>query len=427
MLFWIVAGALAAATAALIVRPLLAPPPPLPPESPDIALYRNQLAEVDQDVARGVLPEDEAARARLEIERRLLAADRAGAPRAADPPRLASVAAAAAGAAAVVLGGLVLYSALGEPGRPDEPRAPRVAAAAQALAERPAQAELEARFRAVVPYEVPAEAPADYLAMVERLRQVVPTRPDDLEGWQLLALHEGRLGDFAASARAQARVVELKGEAATADDLAALLDRMVAAAGGLDVSPEAEAVLERLGAIDRAHPALRYYIGLLYARTGRPDLAFPLWAALIREAPAESFHRRLAEGQMPDVAWLAGRDWPPEGVAVPAMAAPAPEPSPGPTPEPAPGPNAAEIAAAAALAPEDRQAMIEGMVEGLAARLAAGGGPPADWARLVTSLAVLGQRERAAAILAEGRAAFADDPEALALLLEAERAAGLGG
>jgi cytochrome c-type biogenesis protein CcmH len=69
--------------------------------------------------------------------------------------------------------------------------------------------------------------------------------------------------------------------------------------------------------------------------------------------------------------------------------------------------------------------MIRGMVESLRARLDAEGGPAEDWARLVTSLAVLGDGAGAAAALARGRAAHGGDAGAEAVLAEAARRAGL--
>jgi cytochrome c-type biogenesis protein CcmH len=77
--------------------------------------------------------------------------------------------------------------------------------------------------------------------------------------------------------------------------------------------------------------------------------------------------------------------------------------------------------AAASMAPEDRAAMIEGMVEGLAGRLAAEGGPPEDWARLITAFGVLGRTEQAQAVYDEALAVFAEDPEALERIEEAGR------
>ncbi|TNC63221.1 c-type cytochrome biogenesis protein CcmI [Rubellimicrobium roseum] len=400
MLFWIVAGTLAAVVAALLVRPLLAPPPAGAAESPDAAIYRDQLAEVDRDLARGTLGPAEAERARTEIARRLLAADRAGPLSFAEAPRRAGVAVAAVAAGLVVLGSLLAYSALGRPGAGDTPLARRLAEAQALRDQRPSQAEAEAQAAGMF---AEPEAPAEYLEMVEELRHIVPERGDDLTGWTLLADHEARLGRYADAARAQARVIAIKGGEATAADHLGLVDRMVAAAGGI-VTPEAEAALADLAALDTDNLGLLYYLGLLEAQTGRPDRAFPLWRKVVEEAAPDSLHHRLASGQIVDVAWLAGVDY-----------------------EPPAGPSDADMAAAQEMDPESREQMIRGMVDGLASRLASEGGPPADWARLITSLAVLGETERAGAILAEARSTFAGNPEAEALLDQAATQAGLDG
>lgn len=403
MMFWIVAGMLAALVALLLARPLLAPPQRTAEASPDQAIYRDQLREVDRDLGRGVIGPEEAERARTEIARRLLAADRAGPVHLGEAPRRAAVAVAVGAAGLVVLGSLLLYSVLGRPGTADLPRAARIAEAEVLRGSRPSQAEAEAAALAAFPVPTP-QAPADYLEMIEELRRVVPTRPDDLQGWELLALHEARLGRYADAARAQRRVVEIKGADATAADFLGLADRMVAAAGGA-VTPEAEMVLSEIASRDPEDLGLLYYLGLLEAQTGRPDRAFPLWRKVIEDAPEDSLHRRLALGQIEEVAWLAGVDYEP-----PAASS---------------GPTAEDMAAAAEMDPAARQEMVRGMVDSLAARLAAEGGPVEDWARLVTSLGVLGDTERAAAILAEARQVFAGDEAALAALDGAARDAGL--
>jgi cytochrome c-type biogenesis protein CcmH len=68
---------------------------------------------------------------------------------------------------------------------------------------------------------------------------------------------------------------------------------------------------------------------------------------------------------------------------------------------------------------------ITAMVDGLAARLAAEGGPPEDWARLIRSLGVLGRQDEAQAILAEARQRHAGDAPGLAAIEAAARDAGL--
>jgi cytochrome c-type biogenesis protein CcmH len=63
--------------------------------------------------------------------------------------------------------------------------------------------------------------------------------------------------------------------------------------------------------------------------------------------------------------------------------------------------------------PEDRQQAIQGMVEGLAQRLASSGGSAEEWSRLVRSYAVLGQREKASESLQSARGALARDRASL--------------
>lgn len=368
MLFWIVAGTLAALVALAVLRPLLAPPPEGSAQ-PGLAVYRDQMAEIERDVARGVLAPEEAERARAEVGRRVLALPDGPAPATAAP---APLPVALAAGAVLVLGSFGLYAALGAPGAADTPRAARLAASEEARAARPSQAEAEA---AAPPIEV-EDVPPEDLALVEELRAVVPTRPDDPEGWRLLATEEARLGRYAEAARAQARLVALEDGA---EARARLLDLMVAAAGGGFVSPEAEAALMPLLAGAPDHPAALYYAGLLEAQVGRYDLALPPWRQLV-EGP-DGFHRRLALPRIEAVAQAAGVDYAP---------------------------------------PADPQAeAIRGMVEGLASRLAAEGGSAEEWARLVTSLRVLGEDEAAARALEAGRAAHAGDAGLAALAEDA--------
>lgn len=403
MMFWIVAGMMAALVALVLARPLLAQPPPAAEASPDQAIYRDQLREVDRDLSRGVIGPEEAERARTEIARRLLAADRAGPLRFHEAPRRVALVTASMAAALAVLGSLLLYSFLGRPGAVDLPRASRIAQAEALRDARPLQAEAEAMALEAFPPPEP-RAPADYLEMIEELRRVVPTRPGDLQGWELLALHEARLGRYADAARAQERVVAIKGEDATAEDVLGLADRMVAAAGGV-VTPEAELVLSGIADREPDNLGLLYYLGLLEAQTGRPDRAFPLWRKVIEDAPDGSLHRRLALGQIEEVAWLAGVDYEPPSATA--------------------GPSAGDIAAAADMEPAAREEMVRGMVDSLSARLAAEGGPAEEWARLITSLAVLGDSGQAGAILTEARGVFAGDEAAAAMLDRAAQEAGL--
>ena len=74
---------------------------------------------------------------------------------------------------------------------------------------------------------------------------------------------------------------------------------------------------------------------------------------------------------------------------------------------------------------EDRKEMIRGMVERLSDRLATEGGPPEDWARLISALGVLGETERARAIWTEAQAGFRRHHAALKTVNDAAVNAGL--
>ena len=371
----------------------------------DMKVFRDQLEEVDRDLARGVIAEDEAARLRTEISRRILAADgqmrAAPAASRAGPPLGLSATLVLGVVAAVALG---TYVTRGAPGAPDQPMVMRLAEASALRATRPSQAEAEANF--VAPLMAAPEP--QHQELVAKLREVMANRPDDLQGQQLLARNEAGLGDYPAAARAQAAVIRIKGQEATLEDLSFGAEMMILAASGV-VTPEAEALLTRILQQDPRNGVARFQSGRLMLQTGRPDLAFRFWAPLWEESPDDAYWLPILQQQLPDLAWLAGQH---------RYEMPARKPA-------ARGPSASDVEAASEMSEADRARMIQGMVEGLMARLATEGGTAPEWAQLLRALGVLQDRERATAILAEARQRFAGRDEDLALIEAAARAAGV--
>lgn len=401
MLFWITTIVLSLAVAASLALPLVGRRLRATDPGQARAIYKDQLGEVDRDLARGVIDAAEAERVRTEIARRLLAADRETPAHVDDAPKWITRLAAGLAVVGVVGGAFGLYRSIGAPGYGDQPRAARIAASDEMRATRPSQAEAEAQVAPFVAANriVP---PPEIQSVVDDLRAALTENPDDLAGWQVLTDFETRTGNLAAAAAAMGQVVRIKGETASVDDLLGLVDRMVFSAQGY-VSPEAEMVLDRIAAHAPENIGLLYYAGLLYAQTDRADLAFELWRRVI-ENGGTGLHARLARDGIGDVAWLSGRSY---------------------TPPDLPGPSAEEVAAAADMAPEDREAMIRGMVAQLSDRLATEGGTAEDWARLISSLVVLEETTQAAAIWSEAQGVFANNPEELDLIRTAAVAAGL--
>lgn len=415
MSFWIFTGALAlVATGAMVVAMLRRREGAAEASASfDVQVYRDQLKELDRDMARGTINKTEGERARVEISRRLLEADRkaqAGSQAHTAPAGLTYVAAAIA-AVIVIGGGFALYDRMGAAGYPDMGLEARKDIAREARENRDSQAEMEAALPAWG--GPPPEAPADYVALVERLREAVSSRPDELEGHMLLADHEEALGNFVAAWKAQSRVVELKGAEATAGDNARVAHLMILAAEGM-VSPEAETYLARAMEIDPGNEAARFLTGIMYDQTGRPDIAFRLWRQLLEQPGAgNSPWMTIIRGNIESLAARAGQDYtvPPTPVAPPMAGTD--------------GPTAEDIEAAQAMSPEEQQAMIEGMINQLSDRLATEGGPASEWARLINVLGVVGDTDRAKLIFEEALGVFEGRDEDIALLTQAAQSAGV--
>jgi cytochrome c-type biogenesis protein CcmH len=402
--FWAAAGLMAFAVGLYMLRALSQAGSAAPDGANEVSLYQGQLAEIERDLARGVLASAEAERLRTEVQRRILDALRhnekaapQGSPAGGLGPKMAALVIMAA-----LAGGAGLYVRYGAPGYADLPFSKRMALADAAYENRPSQDEAEA----AAPPAPQMPADAQFLALMDQLRSAVQARPDDLQGLTLLARNEAQMGNFAAARRAYEALIAAKGDAAAADDYLGAAQAMISAAGGL-VTPQAEAALMQVLRLDPQNPMARYFSGLMFAQVGRPDRSFDLWAQLLQDSPPDAPWTASLRSLLPQVAAAAGVKY-----QLPAEF----------------GPSAEDIANAAELSPDDRRLMITGMVEGLENRLMVqkASGTGEEWARLVSSLIVLGEGARAEAAFEAARLALAADPSAMQLVQEAVTRAGMG-
>jgi cytochrome c-type biogenesis protein CcmH len=252
---------LAGVVVTLLLRPLRATGARTDIGESEVALYRDQLAEIGRDVDRGVIGEAEAEAARIEVSRRLLAADdarqRAVRENSAANPRWRKGMAVAI-ALGVPLAALAVYLQSGSPGLPDRPLAPRLAVSADQL---------------------PVEA------LVVRIERRLKAQPDDLQGWELVAPTYLRLGRYDDAAGAWTRAMILDG--ATAERLAARGEARVLAADG-QVTGGAKADFEKAAALDPAEPRAQYFLGIADYDEGRSDAALARWKAMLADAPEDA-------------------------------------------------------------------------------------------------------------------------------------------
>jgi cytochrome c-type biogenesis protein CcmH len=390
MTLWLAVALMTVAAIFAVLWPLARPASRLRSGS-DVAVYRDQLDEIERDRAAGLIADKEAAAAQVEVSRRLIAA--ADAQTSTSPPAAAASTVWRRRAVAVValvmlpFGAAAIYLVLGSPTLPDQPLAPRLAAAAR------------------------GNQSVDNL--IARVEAHLEQKPDDGRGWEVIAPVYVRLGRFEDAVKARRNAIRLNGE--TAEREAALGEAMVFAANGV-VTAEAKAAFERAVALDAGYVQARYFLGLAAEQDGNRAQAGAIWRALVDGAP-------------PDAPWL---DFVRRALArvggEPASAGSGPNQS-GPSlsgPNQS-GPSEEQVAASADLPPEQRNAMIRSMVERLAERLTRDGSDVEGWLRLVRSYMVLGERDKARAAAGTARRALGADPGKLQRLDDLVKGLGLEG
>lgn len=384
----------------------------------DVAIYRDQLREVDHEAALGLIDTAQAETARTEIKRRLLAA---GETTDAVLPALSSgerTFAAIGVASVVVFGSIGLFALTANV----EQLSDAPVAAIEPPVRNPAAAPTVAAVAAGAPPALPNAAPASGVGKAPRARTPLPpveemiqrlvTRlqrnPKDVEGWRMLGWSYSSTEHFTEAAAAYARAIELNPDSADFRD--ARVEALIRAAKGV-VTPDAKSANEETLKVHPKDARARYIGGLTREQAGDKAAAQEEWNALLGELDkndpyAQEIRQRVADGK----GFESTRAEPPPGrangdaaVAVNAEAT-APD-----APEADRGPRQEDIGNAEAMAPDDRQAMIQRMVDSLASRLERSPNDADGWIKLIRSRSVLGDRDKAKLAVEKALKVFADE------------------
>lgn len=338
----------------------------------EVAVYKDQLAEIERDLAAGLIAAPEAEAARVEISRRLLAAagsEQAMTPKSSVKWRRAAAVLALAGLPLVAIG---VYVPLGSPRLQDFPLAQRERGSGSGMAQ-----SLE--------------------NLVVQVEQHLEKNPTDGRGWNVIAPVLERLGRFDDAVRAYRNSLAYNGE--SAERRSDLGEAMSAAAGGV-VTAEAKAEFERAHALSADDPKANYFLGLAAEQDGRKDDAANIWRALLAKAPADAPWRPLVQTSLARVGG--------GGATMPAL-------------------SDETLAASKDMKEGDRNAMVRGMVERLATRLKQNGDDVEGWLRLVRAYLVMGDRDKAVGASTDARQAVANDAARLRQLDEGLKTLGLDG
>lgn len=371
MLFWILSPILTILTLVSIAYPLFRKSDPV--DSTELygaSVYRDQLKEIDREVERGQIAADEADLARTEIARRLLALSQSEVdrPGTSAPSRFTIITAICTMVLLPFLVG-ISYLALGSPGRTDMPLQARMSAdpATQSIEE-----------------------------LVARAESRVQSKPDVVRGWKVLAPVYMRLGRASDAANAFRQVLRLSPENSPDRPQfnAALGEALTAVAGGI-VTVEAKQYFENAAKGDPNQVNPQYFLAIAYGQEGDYARAIAAWQELLTASPENAPWLATAKRELQRMHGLAGtvvKDDPEK----PKLG----------------GPTSEQVASAAGMSQQDRTAMIEGMVENLAEKLAEDPSRLDGWLRLIRSYAVLGRTDEAQVALNTALAQFADDSQA---------------
>jgi cytochrome c-type biogenesis protein CcmH len=356
--FWIVAGLLTAAVVVLLARPLMRKGDTEDSGGTDLAVYRDQLAELERDRSRGLIESDQAVSIETEISRRMLKAARSAQPVAATgaPSRILATII----AILVPVAGLVIYLSVGQPDLPGQP-----------LAERNLQQ---------------GQDPAKLIAEVTEIRNRLKQTKDDLDRWVMVGEAYEKLGQPRQAVESFRVAKQI-----SPDDpgiSAALGEALINADGGA-VGEEAKTLFQSIPQDAESQPEARYYLALASAQAGDMKTALKGWQSLLSDSPANAPWIEQTRARIASAAQAMGLD--------PAKETPDPKPpasmaAEGPLEG---GPDTPQGQAIKQMAPEQQEQMIQGMVARLAARLQANPDDPEGWRKLARAYQVMGLPEKA--------------------------------
>lgn len=443
MLLWILLTAMTSFAAVWLAAPLLAErQSQRAAYASGLAVYRDQLAEIERERRDGLIEADQADTAALEVKRRMLAVERGGSvslPTLSLAQRHMSVATVVG---LVAIGSAILYANLGRPDVPavsHEPTTLVLDQAAQSYSfrrasEKPAEASptiATATTAPVIPLGNGAAAGQGSQRgslgtvddMIERLKTRLSKDPSNVETLRMIGWSYAATGRTAEALEAYRKAVELAPKNAAL--LSAYGEVMVRTADG-QVTPEALAIFDR--AVESAPKDLRarFFKALALQQSGDKKTALDLYIATIADAPADdpavadvrTEATKLAAELGVDIAGrlpaVAEQPLPGPPAETPAAAATAPR-----------GPTAADVRAAEAMSEGDRSAMIRTMVDGLASRLEQSPRDVEGWVRLIRARQVMGETDKAKAALTKAFTVFGDSPDDQAKISAVAREAGL--
>ena len=281
-LFWITVITISLTATALVLWPIWrrkAPKTSVRQDQLNVVIFEDRMAELETELASGVLPQERFEQARNELRRDLL--QNTG-----DEPETRAATAAGGRWIAPVVGVLLpvvavfIYLQIGSPELADKPPAT-------------AQAQVDPHRNAS-----PGQTVGDMNTMIQRLQERLQDTPDDIDGWVLLGRSLGMVRQFGEAADAYKRAYELAGEVPEimtqyAETLA------LANEGRFDGKPME--LLTRAREIEPQSPRVLWLIGVVAAQQRDFSQAATVWRELLAQLPPDSEVAKMVQSSIAEV------------------------------------------------------------------------------------------------------------------------------
>ncbi|MEH6629194.1 MAG: c-type cytochrome biogenesis protein CcmI [Halopseudomonas aestusnigri] len=392
MIFWMLTGLLTALSLLVLLRPLMttAKNAPANTAESDLAVYKDQLKEIERDLNAGNLGESQADTARIEIQRRILNTSQEQSASTKGTPLSASTIKFIVGFLTISfpLAGIILYLELGQPGVPSMP-----------LAERNIAAE-----RSAIAQQQNSSRNEEMMGLAQKLEERLKSDPTNLEGWMLLGSTYVEIGAYSKAEGAFRQAMENTPPSAMV--YGAVAEMIVAQTEG-QVSSEALSLFQKSLELDPTDPRGLFYSGLALSQAGENDNALKFWLKLRQLTFANDPWLQVLDAQIADLAIGLAMD-PSEIIASAPAKAPLENPTQAASEQA--GPTSEEMASAAELSTEERNEMINGMVDRLAERLKESPNDLNGWLQLIRSYHTLGRGQEIEFALASAENAALQQP-----------------
>jgi len=279
-LFWISVAVISLIAAGLMLWPIWKKNisrPSIKQDQLNVVIFEDRLAELETELASGVLPQERYEQAKNELRRDLLQNTGSDEPKGGKMPASGWTWVALLAGVLVPAIAIFIYMQVGSPELVDK---------------------LPETIQAAAPHQQGtgvAQAAGDMNTMIRRLRERLQEKPNDIDGWVLLGRSLSMVRQFGGAAEAYGKAYELAGE--VPEIMTQYAETLALTNNGRFEGKPIE-LLERAREIEPQSPRVLWLLGVVAAQQGDSSRAVDTWKQLLAQLPPDSEAARMVQSSI---------------------------------------------------------------------------------------------------------------------------------